>query len=306
MYDGMINIYKEKGYTSHDVVARLRGILHQKKIGHTGTLDPDATGVLPVCLGKGTRLCEMLTDHDKTYVAEMLLGQVTDTQDIWGKILQVCEVDVSEQTVKEAVKRFVGEFMQVPPMYSAIKIDGKKLYELARAGKEVERQARKVMIYSLNILEMKLPYVKMEVCCSKGTYIRTLCHDIGESLGYGACMSSLVRTKVGKFGIDGSLKLDEVEALAANGEEAVKKLVISVEEMLSEYETVRTKDAVADKMLLNGNQLGLHQLRERDEAKFRQAENGKMVRVYTKDDHFVAVYSYDATSGYLKSEKMFI
>ena len=151
MYDGMINVCKEKGFTSHDVVAKLRGILHQKKIGHTGTLDPDATGVLPVCLGKGTKLCDMITDRDKTYRAVMMLGRTTDTQDISGQILTEKAVNVDEREVRDAAVSFVGDYMQIPPMYSAIKVDGKKLYELARAGQEVERKARHVVINALNI-----------------------------------------------------------------------------------------------------------------------------------------------------------
>ena len=181
MYDGMINVCKEKGFTSHDVVAKLRGILHQKKIGHTGTLDPDATGVLPVCLGKGTKLCDMITDRDKTYRAVMLLGRTTDTQDISGQILTEKAVNVDEREVRDAAVSFVGDYMQIPPMYSAIKVDGKKLYELARAGQEVERKARHVVINALNITEIQLPYVTMEVSCSKGTYIRTLCQELARN-----------------------------------------------------------------------------------------------------------------------------
>ena len=154
MYDGMINVCKEKGFTSHDVVAKLRGILHQKKIGHTGTLDPDATGVLPVCLGKGTKLCDMITDRDKTYRAVMMLGRTTDTQDISGQILTEKAVNVDEREVRDVAVSFVGDYMQIPPMYSAIKVDGKKLYELARAGQEVERKARHVVINALNITEI--------------------------------------------------------------------------------------------------------------------------------------------------------
>ena len=152
MINGIINVYKEKGYTSFDVVAKLRGILKTKKIGHTGTLDPDAEGVLPVCLGKATKVCDLLTDKNKEYVAVMLLGKVTDTQDTTGTVLEEHLVEVTEEQVKEAVFSFTGEYMQVPPMYSAIKINGKKLYELARQGKEVERKARKVTIYEIKVL----------------------------------------------------------------------------------------------------------------------------------------------------------
>ena len=169
MFDGVINVYKETGYTSHDVVAKMRGILKQKKIGHTGTLDPDAEGVLPVCLGKGTRLCDMLTDKSKTYQAVLLLGQETDTQDTSGEVLNTYPVEVSEEEIRQAIMGFVGEYAQVPPMYSALKVNGKKLYELARAGKEVERQARQVEIYSIVIDKVELPHVTMTVSCSKGT-----------------------------------------------------------------------------------------------------------------------------------------
>lgn len=157
MINGIINVYKEKGYTSFDVVAKLRGILKTKKIGHTGTLDPDAEGVLPVCLGKATKVCDLLTDKNKEYVAVMLLGKVTDTQDTTGTVLEEHPVEVTEEQVKEAVLSFTGEYMQVPPMYSALKVNGKKLCDLARAGVTVERQARPVQLYSIEIIKMELP-----------------------------------------------------------------------------------------------------------------------------------------------------
>lgn len=207
MFHGVINIYKEAGYTSHDVVAKLRGILKQKKIGHTGTLDPAAEGVLPVCLGKGTKLCDMLTDKTKTYRAVLLLGLETDTQDTTGTVLQEQSTEsLTESEVRTAVESFVGPYAQMPPMYSALKVNGKKLYELAREGKEIEREARPVEIFSLTIEEIQLPRVTMSVKCSKGTYIRTLCHDIGEKLGCGGCMEYLLRTQVGPFYIEESSK----------------------------------------------------------------------------------------------------
>ena len=194
-YNGLINIYKEPGFTSNDVVAKLRGILKQKKIGHTGTLDPDAVGVLVVCLGTGTKLVEMLTDHDKEYIAECRLGVRTDTQDMSGKILEESEVNVSRQELREAVSAFVGDYDQIPPMFSAIKQNGKKLYELAREGIEVERKPRRIHIDAITILDDKKlesdHVFTMEIKCSKGTYIRTLCNDIGERLGCGAAMQSL-------------------------------------------------------------------------------------------------------------------
>ena len=189
MKNGVLNVSKEKGYTSHDVVAKLRGITHQKKIGHTGTLDPDATGVLPVCLGKATKVCELLTDKDKTYQAVLLLGMETDTQDTTGTVTARAPVTASEEDVREAVQSFTGSYDQIPPMYSALKINGKKLYDLARAGKEVERKARMVQIHEIRIEEIALPRVTMTVTCSKGTYIRTLCYDIGRKLGCGKAAS---------------------------------------------------------------------------------------------------------------------
>ena len=213
MIHGIINVYKEKGFTSHDVVAKLRGIVGQKKIGHTGTLDPDATGVLPVCLGKATKLCDLLTDKDKTYEAVMLLGMTTDTQDVTGRILEERSTEtLTADKVREVIRSFIGDYDQIPPMYSALKVNGKKLYELAREGKVVERKARPVKILDIRIIEMDLPRVRMEVSCSKGTYIRTLCHDIGEQLGCGGCMESLIRTRVSVFQIKDAKTLEEIGA----------------------------------------------------------------------------------------------
>ena len=211
MVNGIVNVYKEKGYTSFDVVAKMRGIMHQKKIGHTGTLDPDAEGVLPVCLGKATKVCELLTDKDKIYEATLLLGVETDTLDISGKVLNEAAVDVSEEQICEAIHTFVGEIMQVPPMYSALKVNGQKLCDLARKGITIERKARPVHIFSIDILEINIPEVKIKIHCSKGTYIRTLCDDIGKKLGCYGCMKDLIRTKVSAFELVDSLKLEEIE-----------------------------------------------------------------------------------------------
>ena len=202
MINGIVNVYKEKGFTSFDVVAKMRGIFQQKKIGHTGTLDPDAQGVLPVCLGRATKVCDLLTDKDKEYETVLLLGVCTDTQDLSGEILERKEVHATEDEVKKAILSFVGDYMQVPPMYSALKVGGQKLCDLARKGVTVERKARPVTIHEIEILSMNLPEVRMRVLCSKGTYIRTLCQDIGEKLGCGGCMKSLLRTRVAGFMID--------------------------------------------------------------------------------------------------------
>ena len=231
MYNGIINIYKEAGFTSHDVVAKLRGILKQKKIGHTGTLDPEAVGVLPVCLGKGTKVCDLLTDKDKVYETVMCLGVVTDTQDMTGEVLSRSDVNVSREMLEEVLETFRGEYDQIPPMYSALKVQGKKLYELAREGKVVERKPRRVQILGLELLDMDSDgiHVHMRVHCSKGTYIRTLCHDIGEKLGCGAAMEKLVRTQVGVFEIQDALTLSQVEAYVQD--QKVEEVIRSIDSM---------------------------------------------------------------------------
>ena len=252
MIHGIINIYKEPGFTSHDVVAKLRGILKQKKIGHTGTLDPAAEGVLPVCLGKGTKLCDMLTDKRKTYRAVLLLGVETDTQDTTGTVLaESVTENLTQETVRAAAESFIGPYAQIPPMYSALKVNGKKLYELAREGKEIERKARPVEIYDLQIEQIELPRVTMTVECSKGTYIRTLCYDIGRKLGCGGCMEKLIRTRVERFPIEESLRLPEVEQLVREGRLGEK--VVSVDAMFEVCPEFCSNTAELDKLLRNGN-----------------------------------------------------
>lgn len=223
--DGVINIYKEAGFTSFDVVAKMRGILKMKKIGHTGTLDPAAVGVLPVCVGKGTKLVEKFMADDKVYQAVMLLGVTTDSQDMTGEVIAEKEVKASEEEVRSAINSFVGGYDQLPPMYSAKKVNGKKLVDLARKGIEVERQPRFVNIMAIDIDKVDLPRVTMTVTCSKGTYIRTLCHDIGQKLNCGAAMESLVRTRVGRFKIEDAITLAELEKL--RDEERLEEVVIT-------------------------------------------------------------------------------
>ena len=289
MINGIVNVYKEKGYTSHDVVAKLRGILHQKKIGHTGTLDPEAEGVLPVCLGKGTRLCDMLTDEHKTYVAGLYLGITTDTQDMTGKVLEKRSLEgITGNQVREVIRSFLGSQLQVPPMYSARKVNGKKLYELAREGKEVEREARPVTFFEIRILDMDLPRVQMEVCCSKGTYIRTLCHDIGQKLGCGGTMETLKRTRVGRFSIEESMTLDQI---AQAGD---CSFVHSVEEMFQQLNKVSVPERL-DKALYNGNTF-------RYKANL---ENQEQVRVYSSKEEFIGIYQYEKEYGSFHIVKMF-
>ena len=233
MINGVLNVWKEAGFTSHDVVAKLRGILHQKKIGHTGTLDPDATGVLPVCLGKGTRLCDMMTDETKTYEALLHLGIATDTQDMSGTVTAEAPVTVTEEEVRDCIASFVGEQQQVPPMYSALKVNGKKLYELAREGIEIERKARTVHFYEISILEVKLPLVRMEVTCSKGTYIRTLLEDIAAAMGQKGTMSALRRTTAGVYTEADAHTLEEILAAKEQGPAALEALMLPVESVFT-------------------------------------------------------------------------
>lgn len=292
MINGIINVYKEKGFTSHDVVAKLRGILKQKKIGHTGTLDPDAVGVLPVCLGKGTRLCDMLTDETKTYVAGLLLGKETDTQDTSGTVLEERDHShLTEVQIEEAIYSFKGEQMQIPPMYSALKVNGQKLYDLARQGKVVERKARPVTFYEIKILEMNLPHVKIEVTCSKGTYIRTLCHDIGQKLGCGGCMESLVRSKVGRFEIANSLTLKQIEELRDKGENS---FVYTVESMFMHLPAVVVPEGL-DKALYNGNSIRYK----------RELQDAQEVRMYTSASEFIGIFRYEQEKKLFHIVKMF-
>lgn len=298
MLNGIIVIDKEPGFTSHDVVAKMRGICGQRKIGHTGTLDPAATGVLPVCLGSATKLCDMLTEKDKEYVAELLLGVETDTQDTTGEVLARKPVEVTEEQVRQAIAGFVGHYDQVPPMYSALKVNGKKLYELAREGKEVERKARPVEILEIEILAMDLPVVKMRVACSKGTYIRTLCSDIGAALGCGGTMQSLRRTKVGGFSLESALTLGQLQE--RKDKQELYGIVIPVDSVFSECPALHVLEEHR-KLLDNGNAFYPSQTVEKTKY-----EAGKWVRVYWQDDTFAGVYAYEETRKWYKPVKMFL
>ena len=289
--NGIINIYKEQGYTSHDVVAKLRGILRMKKIGHTGTLDPDAVGVLPVCTGRATKLCGMITDWGKTYEAVMLLGTRTDTQDISGKILSQTEVNVTKIQIMDVIGSFTGEYDQIPPMYSALKHNGKKLYELARQGIEIERKPRRVNIKSILINDINLEdndkTVTFTVECSKGTYIRTLCEDIGNRLGCGACMQSLKRTRVGSFSIDNSYTLSQIEQMVQAGK--TDEILTPIDEMFSDSRKIIISQEY-DKLLYNGNKLPYNSMQGKNDVQHNEDEQ---VRVYDKNDEFIGVYRFE-------------
>lgn len=297
--DGIINVYKEKSYTSHDVVAKLRGILHQKKIGHTGTLDPEAVGVLPVCLGQATKVCELLTNKSKSYCARVRLGVVTDTQDMTGRILAENPVDITDREIRRAVSEFTGDIWQTPPMYSAVKVNGKRLYELARQGVEVERKKRRITVSSCEVTGY-FPEVNefaLKVTCSKGTYIRTLCHDIGKRLGCGAAMVSLVRTQVDTFCIEQALTLEEIERQQKAG--TLGASVMPIDRLFSSYpEVVVTASGL--KYLQNGNTVCRDLCRGRP-----RMEAGRKVRMYDEEHRFYAIYSYDEQTRSFKNVKMF-
>lgn len=283
--NGIINVYKERGFTSHDVVAKLRGILHMKKIGHTGTLDPDATGVLPVCIGKATKVCGLLTDKDKTYRAVVKLGVTTNTEDMTGEILSHHPVSVTKEQIEMAVSKFVGEIEQIPPMYSAIKINGKKLYELARQGKEVERKPRKVTIHEMKVLSMDFSEDEftMEVSCSKGTYIRTLCKDIGELLGCGAAMKTLVRTRVSEFYLEQALTLGQIEQAVKEGK--IQDYLVPIDAMFSDLKDCVVSDE-ALRLLLNGNCIA------KKDTSYQTPIDKEQVRMYSMENEFYAIYEY--------------
>ncbi len=295
--DGIIVVHKEQGFTSFDVVAKLRGILKQKKIGHTGTLDPDATGVLPVCLGCATKLCDMLTDTTKVYEAELLLGITTDTQDTSGTVLEEKEVDVTEEAVRKVIAGFVGEQQQIPPMYSALKVDGKKLYELAREGKTVERKAREITIEGIEILTMDMPRIRMRVTCSKGTYIRTLCHDIGNKLGCGGAMASLIRHKTAGFSLEEARTLDEIEAIMKAGE--IRTIIKGVDTVFDRYPKALVKEECL-KAVQNGNWLYPNMLEI--SAQDVKAED---IRIYGNDGVFYGIYGYQEEKKAFVPKKMF-
>lgn len=298
MIHGILNVKKEADFTSHDVVAKLRGIIRQKKIGHTGTLDPDATGVLPVCLGKATKLCDLIGDWDKTYETVLLLGRETDTEDISGVTTAESEVTVKEEELRAIIHSFLGDYAQVPPMYSAKKLHGKKLYELARQGIVVEREPCPVRIKEITIKEIALPYVTMEVTCSKGTYIRSLCRDIGKKAGCGGCMAHLVRTRVADFRIEDAVTLSEIEALRDTGE--LLSHVLPVDHIFLDLPEAVARPEGA-KRLYNGNPL--------EEALYACEESAKKIgqkfRVYDSERQFIGIYEF-TKDRIMKPYKLFL
>lgn len=294
---GVINIYKEKGYTSHDVVNIVRKKFSKIKTGHTGTLDPDATGVLPICIGKATKLADYIMSSEKEYKAVVSLGKTTTTQDFSGEIVSEREVTSTREDIEDVVKSFIGEISQIPPMYSAIKINGKKLYELAREGKEVERKQRNITIHNITIDDfIDDKNFEITVSCSKGTYIRTLCNDIGEKLNCGAYMKELVRSKSGVFRIENSIKLDELDELINSNN--IGSVLIDMDKILIDYPkyTVSNK---ASKFLYNGNKISLNYVINNDHI----SDFNKIV-VY--DENNVLIGIYEVFNDYIKPLTMLI
>lgn len=268
--DGVIIIDKPQGKTSHDIVALVRRIFNTRRVGHTGTLDPMATGVLPICVGNATKAADMLTAADKRYTAELELGKKSDTLDSTGEILHTSDVNVSEKEIREIIMGFVGEQEQLPPMYSAIKKNGKKLYELAREGVEIEREPRKINIFSIDISEINMPFVKIDVHCSKGTYIRSLCDDIGTRAGCGAVMTSLRRTASGVFNIDDAYTIDELE-------NASDKMLLSTDSLFSDLPEIRLNEK-QERSIVNGVRMT-----------WRNGTEGETYRVYGHDGRFLCI-----------------
>lgn len=273
--DGILNIYKTAGVTSFDVVRSIRQLSKTKRVGHTGTLDPLATGVLPICLGKATKLVDYIMDDFKVYDVVLKLGFTSDTYDKEGTILKDNDVNVSEKDIINTINSFVGVINQIPPMYSALKVNGKRLYDLARQGIEIERESRKITIYDIKITKIETPYVYFNVRCSKGTYIRSLCNDIGLKLKCGALMWNLERTATGTFTKEHSINLNDLT------EKNIKEHLISMDKALDKYEKIYFNDNL-EKLLINGVTI-------KDRLLINDIPCNKLCRVYLKNEKFIGI-----------------
>lgn len=285
--NGIILVDKPQDWTSHDVVGKLRGILHERRIGHSGTLDPMATGLLVVFVGRATRAVEFAEADSKRYIAWLRLGTVTDTQDTSGTVLKCAETAVSADELEAALAHFRGDIEQIPPMYSAVKIGGKKLYELARRGESVERKPRKICIHSLEVTGREGTDYVLDVCCSKGTYIRTLCNDIGEGLGCGGCMSSLRRVRAGNFSIAQAHSIDEISQAALTGK--IEELIIPVDRLFSQYPELLVTQTQEKKL--------------RCGAQVKSGREDGRYRVYSEAGEFLLLG--EVSGGFLKTIKSF-
>ncbi len=274
--NGIININKPKGITSFDVVRIIKKTLNMKKVGHTGTLDPMAEGVLPICIGKGTKFAELIMSEEKIYRAEMKLGEITDTYDIEGEVTETFDFShVTEEEIVKVVNSFIKTYDQIPPIYSAIKVAGKRLYEYAREGKEVEIKGRKITIHNISNIEVKIPYVKFDVKCSKGTYIRSLCFDIGKELNSGGVMTSLTRLKSGIFNIEDSIDIRGIER------NDILNNIISIEEIFSNLNELRLNEKFS-KLVCNGVVI-------QDKALLSSLKKNEGYRVYDFEGEFIGL-----------------
>ena len=318
---GVFNIYKEPGWTSFDVVAKMRGICRIRKVGHTGTLDPAAEGVLPVCVGKATRIAELLSGESKTYRADLLLGRETDTLDQTGNVIREADPElvagIREADVRTAIESFAeeGGYEQLPPMYSARHHEGKRLYELARQGQEVERKPSFVRIHSITADRICPPLVTITVTCGKGTYIRSLCADIGEKLGCGAVMTHLVRTRVGAFRAEEALTIEQISRMAGAREEdpeqrqmRLKKLMIPVDHVFPDYPTAAVSPEF-EKAAVNGNRIPIGGIRffgtSGEGSDSRRLISGSRFRLYTPALKFIGIFRYDSDLRTIRPVKIF-
>lgn len=294
--NGIICINKPQEFTSFDVVAKMRGIACTRKIGHAGTLDPMATGVLPLFLGSATRACDRMPDSGKRYMADFRLGMMTDTYDIWGKTLDSRPVHCSRKQLEAALADFRGDIMQLPPMYSAVRVNGRHLYDLAREGKTVARQARSVTISSLELLEYdeERQCGRLDITCSKGTYIRSICHDLGEKLGCGGVMTGLVRTQAGIFKLEDCITLERAQELAESG--SLSSALLPVERVFSSLPSVRLNEIQSSKFL-NGLRLDLNRVH------FRRVPGSHTV--YDNNGRFLGLAVLDLDKMELVIEKVF-
>lgn len=282
-FNGVIIINKPVGGSSHRCVSIARRALNMKKIGHTGTLDPLASGVLPLLVGTATRAADFLSSEDKSYRATVLLGTRTDTLDITGTVLSTSPVDLTEDEIKEAVSSFVGEISQIPPMYSAIQVNGERLYNLARNGIEIERKARRITIFSIDIVKIDLPEIVLDVHCSKGTYIRTLASDIGDKLGCGGTIKALERTQCGIFSIENAITPDTLMELSEKGD--IESVLIKVDELFKHYRKIKLDKKRADRVK---NGVPIY---------YKTNSLNEFFRVYDENDVFIALSKSDMEDG---------
>lgn len=300
--DGVLPVWKPVDYTSHDVVAKVRRIVKLKRIGHTGTLDPMVTGVLPLCLGKATRIVEYIQELPKEYEAVLRIGISTDTEDLTGTIIEhVEQVELSESLIREIMEKFVGTIHQTPPMYSAVKVDGKRLYELARAGQVVERKTREVTIHRIELLDLDMdkphPEVRFRVLCSKGTYIRTLCVDIGKALGYPSVMANLVRTSTGNISRDRCLTLEQIEALQKAGE--LEQHLISIDDAIAHLPSTEVLDPYLIRAL-QGQKLRMYQVSP------VTCPDQTIITLYSQARKLIGLFRYDQNDQLVVPIKVFL